>query len=560
MGAFLVYSIEVAVVMSVLYLGYKWLLSSATFHAFNRVMLLIIYGVSLTLPLAVPLLRFSTQKTAAEIGFPLAVPADVAAEGDAAYSQPAQELPSFHIDWAEVLGLIYIAGAVVFLILLLVSVAKVVRIISKGTPLEDYDAVYVSNMATSPFSWGGRIILTPDDTGADMPHIIAHEQTHLEKRHWLDLAFAQIVSIFQWFSPASYLMMRELKIVHEFEVDEIVSHDNPYAYQMMLIKKTAGSSFPTFADSLNSQLKIRITMMLSKRSNGKRRYAAAALLPMAAIAAFALSQPAVAGILANIDPAVTDSEFTNFSPSAQAGEELSKVQKKEQADDNSGKLTIKDVATATPDGTIVGQIQKVEQTQKVEKKSDNVIAIRNSDIGNGKEKPIILLDGKPFEGDIKEIDPENIERIDVKKGEEYPAGQIIIYTKEYARTHPEIRAKSQEDNNKYSTLDNGEQVYMAVEQMAEYPGGQAALREYIKNNLRLPDTDFDFETVRVIVKFVINKDGSISDPKIIKPGPDKAFDDEAIRLVTGMPKWIPAKNNGQPVNSYFSMPFTFKKN
>lgn len=301
-------------------------------------------------------------------------------------------------------------------------------------------------------------------------------------------------------------------------------------------------------------------MMLSKRSNGKRRYAAAALLPMAAIAAFALSQPAVAGILANIDPAVTDSEFTNFSPSAQAGEELSKTQTEEPTDNKSEKLIIKAVADATPEGTIVGQIQKVEQTQKVEKKSDNVIAIRNSDIGNGKEKPIILLDGKPFEGDIKEIDHENIERIDVNKGEEYPAGQIIIYTKEYAKAHPEIRAKSQKDNNKYSTLDNGEQVYMAVEQMAEYPGGQAALREYIKNNLRLPDTDFDFETVRVIVKFVINKDGSISDPKIIKPGPDKAFDDEAIRLVTGMPKWIPAKNNGQPVNSYFSMPFTFKKN
>lgn len=557
MGAFLVYSIEVAVVMSVLYLGYKWLLSSATFHTFNRVMLLIIYGVSLTLPLAVPLLRFSTQKTAAEIGFPLAVPADIAAESDEAYNQTAQELPSFHIDWAEVLGLIYIAGAIIFLILLLVSVAKVVRIISKGTPLEDYDAVYVSDMATSPFSWGGRIILTPDDTGADMPHIIAHEQTHLEKRHWLDLAFAQIVSIFQWFSPASYLMMRELKIVHEFEVDEIVSHDNPYAYQMMLIKKTAGSSFPTFADSLNSQLKIRITMMLSKRSNGKRRYAAAALLPMAAIAAFALSQPAVAGILANIDPAVTDSEFTNFSPSAQAGEELSKTQTEETADNKSEKLIIKAVAAATPEGTIVGQIQKVEQTQKVEKKSDNVIVIRNSDIGNGKGKPIILLDGKPFEGDIKEIDPENIERIDVKKGEEYPAGQIIIYTKEYAKAHPEVARKNQEFENNTNTLPNGEEVYVAVEEMTNYPGGQEALLEYLNNNIKLPDTDFD--SVRVIVKFVVNKDGSISNPKILKPGPDKAFNDEAIRLVMGMPKWIPAKNNGKPVNSYFNIPITFKK-
>lgn len=101
-------------------------------------------------------------------------------------------------------------------------------------------------------------------------------------------------------------------------------------------------------------------------------------------------------------------------------------------------------------------------------------------------------------------------------------------------------------------------VFTAVEQQAEFPGGSAALMRWIAANLRYPERaqQNDIEG-RVIVKFVVNTDGSIEQASILK-GVDKDLDAEALRVVRHMPRWHPAKNNGEPVRSYYTLPVTFK--
>jgi beta-lactamase regulating signal transducer with metallopeptidase domain len=69
--------------------------------------------------------------------------------------------------------------------------------------------------------------------------VMAHEKAHLRLLHWLDLIPAQLTVVLQWFSPAAWLMMRELRDVHEFRVDELVAGDDPAEYQMMLIRLSA---------------------------------------------------------------------------------------------------------------------------------------------------------------------------------------------------------------------------------------------------------------------------------------------------------------------------------
>lgn len=103
-----------------------------------------------------------------------------------------------------------------------------------------------------------------------------------------------------------------------------------------------------------------------------------------------------------------------------------------------------------------------------------------------------------------------------------------------------------------------DEIFVAVEQAAEFPGGQAALMKWISQNLRYPEAARQNDIQgRVVVKIVIEKDGSISDAEIAR-GADKDLDKEALRLVHSMPKWIPGKNNGVPVRSYFNLPVTFK--
>lgn len=103
-----------------------------------------------------------------------------------------------------------------------------------------------------------------------------------------------------------------------------------------------------------------------------------------------------------------------------------------------------------------------------------------------------------------------------------------------------------------------EQIFTAVEQQAEFPGGTAALMKWLSNNIRYPESAQQNDIQgRVIVKFVVEKDGSIGAVTILK-GVDRDLDREAIRVVKKMPKWQPGKNNGVAVRSYFNLPVNFR--
>lgn len=104
------------------------------------------------------------------------------------------------------------------------------------------------------------------------------------------------------------------------------------------------------------------------------------------------------------------------------------------------------------------------------------------------------------------------------------------------------------------------EIFVATEETAAFPGGQAALMKWIGNNMIVPDCVKNGSvTGRVIVKFVIEKDGNTSNAQIVRSlHPDA--DREAIRIVEKMPKLFPAKNNSQPVRSYFTLPITFQAN
>ncbi len=101
------------------------------------------------------------------------------------------------------------------------------------------------------------------------------------------------------------------------------------------------------------------------------------------------------------------------------------------------------------------------------------------------------------------------------------------------------------------------QVFMVVEQMPEFPGGQAALMKYLGENVNYPAIAQEHGIQgRVFVSFVVSKDGSIRDVTIGR-GVDPALDNEAIRVVKTMPKWNPGKQRGKAVNVKYMLPVNF---
>ncbi len=104
----------------------------------------------------------------------------------------------------------------------------------------------------------------------------------------------------------------------------------------------------------------------------------------------------------------------------------------------------------------------------------------------------------------------------------------------------------------------GTPVLTVVEQMPAYPGGMAALMEYFKENMRYPASAKERGLQgRVTVQFVVDKDGSIKEPKVIR-SIDQELDEEALRLVKSMSKWEPGRQNGEPVAVKFAVPVPFK--
>ena len=103
-------------------------------------------------------------------------------------------------------------------------------------------------------------------------------------------------------------------------------------------------------------------------------------------------------------------------------------------------------------------------------------------------------------------------------------------------------------------------LFSVVEVMPQYPGGQIAMMKYIMENMKYPKQAMK-EGIqgRVAVRFIVEKDGSISDVKpILSVHP--LLNKEAVRVVKSMPKWTPGKQNGKPVRVRFNLPIMFKLN
>ena len=104
-----------------------------------------------------------------------------------------------------------------------------------------------------------------------------------------------------------------------------------------------------------------------------------------------------------------------------------------------------------------------------------------------------------------------------------------------------------------------EEVFVVVEKMPEFPGGQAALFKFLSENVKYPVIAQENGIQgRVICQFVVNKDGSIVDVEVVRTGGDASLDKEAVRVIKSMPKWHPGQQRGKPVRVKYTVPVNFK--
>ena len=139
----------------------------------------------------------------------------------------------------------------------------------------------------------------------------------------------------------------------------------------------------------------------------------------------------------------------------------------------------------------------------------------------------------------------------------------VIKKDEEVREEDEI--KTEENGKDIADLEDHklivaseDEVFQVVEQAPEYPGGMAALMKWIGKEIKYPSIAQEMNIEgRVIVQFVIGRDGSVRDVQVLRTV-DPTLDKEAVRVVKAMRKWIPGRQRGEPVSVRFTLPITFK--
>ena len=148
--------------------------------------------------------------------------------------------------------------------------------------------------------------------------------------------------------------------------------------------------------------------------------------------------------------------------------------------------------------------------------------------------------------------------------------EIIEIVEDDADIEEDIMA-STEDNTEWVDLDDydvvevepepeEEEIFMVVEDQPEFPGGTAALLEYLRKNIKYPAICRENNIQgRVLVTFIVNKDGAIVEPEVVK-SVNPSLDKEALRVISQMPNWKPGSQRGKPVRVKYTVPVNFRLN
>ena len=524
MTDFLIYDLKVAVLIAVFYMFYRLLLAREAFHRVNRAVLLLTAATSFVLPLCVITMHETVVVEAVpqiSIGN---LQVDITTEPAA---PPSPSLPT----------IIYIIGVAAVLGHTLLSVGKVVFLIRRSEQHRQPDGITIcvtGNARVAPFSWMRYIVMNRSDYAAQDAAILAHERGHIRLGHSWDVLLVDLFTALQWFNPTIWMLRQDLRSIHEYEADgEVLSQGiNARQYQYLLISKAAGIGGYSIANGINhSALKKRIHMMTNRKSKGSH------LLKLLAIV------PIVGTALALNARTVTD--YVYDEPQKQ---QPVKKGKKDATATVAGKTM--QIKTDAPQTTAVTVSATVLDMTAVNSGADatDVYAVPGAlvKIVGSTKGTVTDREGRfSIEANVGDKIEVSYVGMETATTEVKPQGMTNFYVG--------LRKEGQG-----GSADVSEKVYDVVDEMPQFPGGPSEMKKFLARNIRYPKEAQDSgKQGRVIVSFVVEKDGSISGTKVFASA-SPLLDAEALRVINAMPAWTPGKQQGKPVSVKYVVPVTFR--
>ena len=452
-------------------------------------------------------------------------------------------------------------------------------------------------------------LLPESHTESEISEIITHEETHARQYHSADVLVSEIMCTFCWFNPFVWLMKREVRGNLEYMADHRVletGHDSK-SYQYHLLGLAHHKAAANLSNSFNVlPLKNRIKMMNKRRTKEIGRTKYLMFLPLAALLM----------IISNIEVvARTTKEFAKemmAAPEEQGVSQTELANGPELPDGMTGVATLQDkkgtqktkevapppppapVKSATVNDSVVFEVVEEMpdfpggQSALMEYLAKNIKYPATAH-ENGKQGRVIVMFVVKKDGSISDVktvrgvDPyldKEAERViaampNWKPGKQRGQAVNVRFTvpvtfrlsgpepAKPAETPEAVAIEKFEEvvvvgYGPKEATPNNEPTFKVVDEMPKFPGGQEGLMRYLAKNIKYPTmAQQNKEQGKVLVQIVIGKDGNVSNIKILK-GASAWLDAEAIRVVRGMPKWEPGKQNGQAVAVEYTFPITFR--
>lgn len=524
MGELLSYMLKSSLILIALYLTYKCFMANQKEHVFNRITLLAIYLMAFLIP-ALPAISHaistsfsaSTPVSHTDVSLPFVILSDD--------TTPAPSLIPF------IIVCTYLIGVLAMIALTAISYIRLIHIIMRGKKIQispDVTLVISDKPGMAPFSWMKYIVMSQNDYDACGAMVMTHELEHLAQRHWIDMVLAQAVIILQWFNPAAWLLRDELRAVHEFQADAAVlcSGADARQYQLLLIKKAVGKSFPALANSLNhSKLKKRITMMLKSKPRKSRRMLALALAPAAVAAVAVFNIPAVAAAFSTVANAKIPENYSEHKVTKSVEQFAQQTEENtfsEPEEANDAPATVTSASVWTPE---------TKETSADKTPMRYIITINGKEVTPDADGKFEYNGQQDSVNTITNVSPEDITSMNVNRQE----STITI------------------------NLRGNEAPAKTAKKMPQFPGGDKALLNYVCENIHYPaGAPQDGKTHRVVVSFNISSTGKVGEAKVLR-SQGELFDAEALRVVSTLPDFEPAVDeNGENVSVMYALPISFK--
>jgi beta-lactamase regulating signal transducer with metallopeptidase domain len=280
MTNFLIYLVESGVCLGLFYIVYRIFLSRETFFRTNRLYLLFAIPISFVLPLInIP----SPFLSAKSIG-----------AGSASPQGAVTSTQSFGL--AEIVGIIYLLGALFFLVCFGYKIVQLARLIKKYGVQKcgKLKLVYIEE-DTAPFSFFHYFFLNKSNISQhDLLRIIDHELVHINQHHSIDLIAIELLTIVQWFNPFVRPYKKSLKETHEYLADnQVIAQGCSRAkYQLLIFEQHVGMNLFEFVNNFNhSLIKRRITMMTKGKSKSWAKSKFLLLVPVICFLVLAFANP-----------------------------------------------------------------------------------------------------------------------------------------------------------------------------------------------------------------------------------------------------------------------------